>query len=106
MSAIGLPSGVARSRDRKATGATIRKYVPEITLSARLLPAVSWPHVKLSDLWVLLPSAAGMMLVIFSEALGAGQTFAESPRMRPDLRPRAGDMGEAELPTVRFSGRA
>src|SRR5215469_7318209 len=41
------------------------------------LPAVSWPHLTVSDLWVLLPSAAGMMLVIFSEALGAGQTFAD-----------------------------
>lgn len=41
------------------------------------LPGVSWPHLKLDDLWVLLPSAAGMMLVIFSEALGAGQTFAD-----------------------------
>ena len=38
---------------------------------------VSWPHLKLDDLWVLLPSAAGMMLVIFSKALGAGQTFAD-----------------------------
>jgi MFS superfamily sulfate permease-like transporter len=36
------------------------------------LPAVSWPHLRLDDLWVLLPSAAAMMLVIFSEALGAG----------------------------------
>jgi sulfate permease, SulP family len=41
------------------------------------LPGVSWPALKLGDLWVLLPSAAGMMLVIFSEALGAGQTFAD-----------------------------
>ena len=41
------------------------------------LPGVSWPHLKLDDLRVLLPSVAGMMLVIFSEALGAGQTFAD-----------------------------
>ena len=41
------------------------------------LPSVSWPHVTVSQLWVLLPSAGGMMLVIFSEALGAGQTFAD-----------------------------
>jgi Sulfate permease family len=41
------------------------------------LPGVSWPHLKLGDLWVLLPSAAGMMLVIFSEALGARKTFAD-----------------------------
>jgi SulP family sulfate permease len=41
------------------------------------LPSVSWPSLKPNELWVLLPSAAGMMLVIFSEALGAGQTFAD-----------------------------
>jgi sulfate permease, SulP family len=41
------------------------------------LPSVSWPHLKASDLWALISSAAGMMLVIFSEALGAGQTFAD-----------------------------
>jgi sulfate permease, SulP family len=41
------------------------------------LPSVSWPHVTVSQLWVLLPSAGGMMLVIFSEALSAGQTFAD-----------------------------
>jgi hypothetical protein len=31
---------------------------------------------------------------------------AERRRRRPDLIPRAGDLGEAELPTARFSGRA
>jgi sulfate permease, SulP family len=41
------------------------------------LPSPSWPHLRVSDLWILLSGAAGMMLVIFSEALGAGQTFAD-----------------------------
>jgi sulfate permease, SulP family len=41
------------------------------------LPSVSWPHIKAGDLWLLLSGAAGMMLVIFSEALGAGQNFAD-----------------------------
>jgi high affinity sulfate transporter 1 len=41
------------------------------------LPSVDGLHLPAADLWVLLPSAAGMMLVIFSEALGAADTFAE-----------------------------
>lgn len=41
------------------------------------LPSVINEHITASELWVLLPSALGMMLVIFSEALGAGQTFAD-----------------------------
>jgi sulfate permease, SulP family len=48
------------------------------------LPSVSWPDVELSELWVLIPSGIGMMLVIFSEALGAGQTFADKHRYRLD----------------------
>jgi MFS superfamily sulfate permease-like transporter len=41
------------------------------------LPSIVNEHITVSQLWVLLPSAVGMMLVIFSEALGAGQTFAD-----------------------------
>jgi hypothetical protein len=48
------------------------------------LPAVSVPHLAVSDLWVLAPSATGMMLVIFSEALGAGQAFADKHGCRLD----------------------
>jgi SulP family sulfate permease len=50
------------------------------------LPSVAWPHLTLSELWVLIPSSIGMMLVIFSEALGAGQNFADRHgyRLVPD----------------------
>jgi hypothetical protein len=48
------------------------------------LPAVSVPHLAVSDLWVLVLSATGMMLVIFSEALGAGQAFADKHGCRLD----------------------
>ncbi len=41
------------------------------------LPSIVTEHLTVSELWVLLPSALGMMLVIFSEALGAGETFAD-----------------------------
>jgi sulfate permease, SulP family len=41
------------------------------------LPSVNVVHIGFSNWWVLVPSAIGMMLVIFSEALGAAQTFAD-----------------------------
>jgi len=40
------------------------------------LPSFGLPEVRLRDLWVLLPSALGMVLVIFSEGLGAADVFA------------------------------
>jgi sulfate permease, SulP family len=41
------------------------------------LPSLHGLTLSVHDLWVLLPSAAGLMLVIFSEALGAAQNFAD-----------------------------
>jgi sulfate permease, SulP family len=41
------------------------------------LPSVNVVHIGFSNWWILLPSAIGMMLVIFSEALGAAQAFAD-----------------------------
>ena len=51
---------------------------------------------------MLLPSAAGMMLVIFSEALGAGQTFADKHGYRLDSSQEMIALGLANL----GSGRA
>ncbi|HRW38030.1 MAG: SulP family inorganic anion transporter [Acidimicrobiales bacterium] len=50
------------------------------------LPSPSLPRASLADLWILLPSAIGMMLVIYSEALGAAAAFAEAhgDRIDPD----------------------
>jgi sulfate permease, SulP family len=48
------------------------------------LPSVHAVRLSASNLWVLLPSAAGMLLVIFSEALGAAQTFADKHGYRLD----------------------
>ena len=48
------------------------------------LPSVHVVRIGFSNLWVLLPSAIGMMLVIFSEALGAAQTFADKHGYRLD----------------------
>jgi high affinity sulfate transporter 1 len=70
------------------------------------LPNVSWPHLKLDDLWVLLPSAAGMMLVIFSEALGAGQTFADKHGYRLDSSQEMIALGLANLGSGVLGGLA
>jgi sulfate permease, SulP family len=48
------------------------------------LPSPALPRLQVADLWVLLPSAVGMLLVIFSEALGAAQTFADRHGYRLD----------------------
>ena len=48
------------------------------------LPSVQVVRIGFSNLWVLVPSAIGMMLVIFSEALGAAQTFADKHGYRLD----------------------
>jgi len=50
------------------------------------LPSVGLPEVRIHDLWILLPSALGMALVIFSEGLGAADVFASkhSYELKPD----------------------
>jgi sulfate permease, SulP family len=48
------------------------------------LPSPTLPHLHLADLWVLVSSAVGMVLVIFSEALGAAQTMADRHGYRLD----------------------
>jgi sulfate permease, SulP family len=70
------------------------------------LPSVAWPRLKLSELWVLIPSAAGMMLVIFSEALGAGQTFAEKHGYRLDSNQEMIALGLANLGSGVLGGLA
>jgi len=70
------------------------------------LPSVSWPQLKLDDLWVLLPSAAGMMLVIFSEALGAGQTFADKHGYRLESSQEMIALGLANLGSGVLGGLA
>jgi SulP family sulfate permease len=61
------------------------------------LPSASWPHIKGSDIWLLLSGAAGMMLVIFSEALGAGQTFADKHGYRLESSQEMIALGLANL---------
>ena len=41
------------------------------------LPSIARPEIGLGALWVLLPGAAGIVLVAYSEALGVAQTLAQ-----------------------------
>jgi sulfate permease, SulP family len=70
------------------------------------LPSPSVPHLNASDLWTLLPSAAGMLLVIFSEALGAGQTFADKHGYRLDPNQEMVAIGVANVGSGFLGGLA
>jgi high affinity sulfate transporter 1 len=70
------------------------------------LPSISVPDVRADDLWVLLPSAIGMMLVIYSEALGAATTFAEKHGYRLDSNQEMIALGIANIGSGFLGGLA
>ncbi len=70
------------------------------------LPTIISEHITVSELWVLLPSAVGMMLVIFSEALGAGETFAEKHGYRLDTNQEMIALGLANIGSGFLGGLA
>jgi SulP family sulfate permease len=70
------------------------------------LPSVGLPSLTVSELWVLIPSALGMVLVIFSEALGAAATFAEKHRYRIDPNQELIALGAANLGSGLLGGLA
>ena len=70
------------------------------------LPSVDLPSISGSELWVLIPSALWMVLVIFSEALGAAETFAEKHRYRIDPNQEMIALGAANLGSGLFGGLA
>lgn len=70
------------------------------------LPTPGLPDVRAMDLWVLLPSAAGMVLVIFSEALGAGESFAEAHEYAIDPSQEMIAIGAANLGSGILGGLA
>jgi sulfate permease, SulP family len=70
------------------------------------LPALHAPGLPAADLWVLLPSAAGMMLVIFSESLGAGQAFADKHGYQLDPSQEMIALGLANLGSGFLGGLA
>jgi high affinity sulfate transporter 1 len=69
-------------------------------------PSVHVPHVAASDLWVLIPSAIGMLLVIYSEALGAASTFADQHEYRLDPNQELIALGLANIGSGLFGGLA
>jgi sulfate permease, SulP family len=70
------------------------------------LPSVGFPGLDTGDLWVLIPSALGMVLVIFSEALGAAETFAEKHHYRIDPNQEMIGLGVANLGSGFLGGLA
>jgi sulfate permease, SulP family len=70
------------------------------------LPSAGWPHLTLSELWVLIPSSLGMMLVIFSEALGAAETFADKYGYQLDPNQEMIALGLANLGSGLLGGLA
>ena len=64
------------------------------------LPSLYGLDLSVHDLWVLLPSAAGLMLVIFSEALGAAQNFADKYGYQLDPNQDMIALGLANLDTL------
>jgi SulP family sulfate permease len=70
------------------------------------LPSVDLPSLSGSQLWVLIPSALGMVLVIFSESLGAAETFAEKHHYRIDPNQEMIALGAANLGSGLLGGLA
>ena len=70
------------------------------------LPSPSLPHLQLEDLWVLLPIALGMMLVIYSEALAAATAFADQHRYRIEPNQELIALGIANLASGVLGGLA
>ncbi len=70
------------------------------------LPSPGFPSVALGDLWVLVPSALGMVLVIYSEALGAAKTFADQHGYRVDSNQEMIALGLANIGSGLFGGLA
>jgi sulfate permease, SulP family len=68
--ALVLGIAISAALDLSSHGVAIVGTVPSG------LPSVSVPHIAASDVAPLMAAAAGMALVIFSESLGAAQTFA------------------------------
>ncbi|HXW33040.1 MAG TPA: SulP family inorganic anion transporter [Acidimicrobiales bacterium] len=118
--ALGLLFGLERSLPRIPSGLVVLALGIAISAVLHLdhhgvdtvgsipsgLPSPKWPHLKLSELWVLIPSAAGMMLVIFSESLGAGQAFAEKHGYRLESNQELVALGLANIGSGMLGGLA
>jgi high affinity sulfate transporter 1 len=70
------------------------------------LPSLGLPSLSASEMWVLIPSAVGMVLVVFSEALGAAETFAEKHHYRIEPNQELIALGAANLGSGLVGGLA
>jgi high affinity sulfate transporter 1 len=68
------------------------------------LPSFSFPDVGLSSLWVLLPAAAGIVLVAYSEALGVAESFATRHGYEVEPNQELLAFGVANLASGMFGG--
>lgn len=68
------------------------------------LPSVGLPDVGIGSLWVLLPSAAGIVLVAYSEGLGVAETFARRHGYRIDPNAELRAQGAANLASGLLGG--
>jgi SulP family sulfate permease len=97
---LGLGIGLSALLDLSTHGVAIIGDIPTG------LPSFTVPDVRMDDLWVLLPSAIGMMLVIYSEALGAATTFAEKHGYRLDSNQEMIALGLANIGSGFLGGLA
>jgi len=95
-----LAIGSSAALDLAAHGVAVVGTLP------RGLPTPNLPDVRAMDLWVLLPSAAGMVLVLFSEALGAAQAFADEHEYEIDPSQEMLAIGAANLGSGLLGGLA
>jgi high affinity sulfate transporter 1 len=95
-----LALAVSAGADLASHGVAIVGSIP------KGLPTGMWPKLRLEDFWVLLPSTAGMVLVIFSEALGAGEVYAHKHGYRLDSNQEMIALGVANLGSGLLGGLA
>lgn len=68
------------------------------------LPSVGLPSVELSALWTLIPAAAGILLLGYSEALAIGQSFARQHNYEIDPNQELIAFGAANLSSGAVGG--
>lgn len=61
------------------------------------LPSLGFPDITLSSLWTLIPAAAGIVLVAYSEALGVAESFASRHGYEVDPNQELVAFGTANL---------
>ncbi len=98
---VVLAGGIALSSALDLAG---RHDVEVVGKLPKGLPSFDWPGVGLSSLWTLLPAAAGIVLVAYSEALGVAESFAVRHGYDIDPNQELVSFGFANLLSGLFGG--